>query len=77
MRLRVIEYNHLSYPNWTFKLLSETQEEYYIMNNGFYKQYNLKSPISYRELDSLDKGCWINAVTERINDTNVVTSLRW
>ena len=75
MRLKIVEVNFLSYPNWIFKLLSETKEECYIMNGAFYKHYNLNNPISKKELDSLDKGYWINAVVERISDTNVVTSL--
>ncbi len=75
MRLRITKTNFTIRYDWLFELTNEEGDVFFIMNEIFYKMHNLKSPISKKELDYLDKGQWIKATVKQIDGINVVTSL--
>jgi hypothetical protein len=75
MRLRITETNFTANYNWIFKLSSEQWQEAFIMNSDFYKARNMKSPISKRELDYLDKGYWLKCEVKDIEGILVVTNI--
>ncbi|MPT31989.1 MAG: hypothetical protein E2600_10070 [Chryseobacterium sp.] len=72
MRLKVIDVNFTSRYDWLFMLKDQNGEVYYIMDESFYKKYNMKTPITKQHLDSLDRGQSINAITREINDRKIV-----
>lgn len=72
MRLKIIEVNFTSRYEWLFKLKDHNDDIYYIMDESFYKKYNMKTPITRQHLDSLDKGQSINAITKDINNMKIV-----
>ena len=76
MRLRIIATNFTTKYEWLFKLYDENANEYFIMTEGFYKKHKLKTPITKRELDYLDKGQWIKASYEQIVGLNVVLTIQ-
>jgi hypothetical protein len=45
------------------------------MNEAFYKNHNLKSPITKKELDYYDRGQWITASVEQIKGKGIVVSV--
>jgi translation elongation factor P/translation initiation factor 5A len=75
IRLRIIDTNFTTKHDWLFKLSDENGNDFYIMNQAFYKSHNLKSPITKKELDYYDRGQWITATTVQINDKRIVTSI--
>ena len=62
---------------WLFIISDEKENEYLIMNDSFYKKNNLKSPITKRELDSLDEDMIITFEFIKLNDIRLVTELFW
>jgi hypothetical protein len=72
MRLKVVDVNFTSRYDWLFMLKDQNSEVYYIMDESFYKKYNMKTPITKQYLDSLDKGQSINAITREINNRKIV-----
>jgi uncharacterized membrane protein len=72
MRLRITDTNFTTRHDWLFALADENGNEFYIMNDAFYKKYSFKSPITKIELDSYDKGQWINATVEKIDGKGIV-----
>ncbi|QLH33413.1 MAG: hypothetical protein HWD62_14225 [Cyclobacteriaceae bacterium] len=55
-----------------FKLADHDGNEHYIMSESFYRAHNHKSPITKNELDYYDRGQWITALVEEIEDKSVV-----
>lgn len=72
MRIKITDVNFTKQHEWIFKLVNEFGDVYYIMNELFYKKHNLKTPLTKRELDTYDRGQWINASVENIEDIKVV-----
>lgn len=73
MRLKIVQVNFgLKYP-WIYKLNDEHLDEFYIMNEEYYKTHKMKSPITKKELDSYDRGMWINAHSEGIENFQIIT----
>jgi hypothetical protein len=60
MRLKIIDINFT------------TKQDFYVMNESFYKNHNFKSPITKKELDYYDRGQWIKASTEQIDGKGIV-----
>ena len=65
----------LKEQKWLFIIEDEMRVEYFIMEESFYKKYNLKSPITKRELDALVKNMQIEFDYKVINDINLITKL--
>ena len=72
MRLRIIETNFTTKYDWLFRLIDQHNEIYYIMDDKFYRNHNIKSPITKQHLDSFDKGSSINAIVREINGKKIV-----
>lgn len=62
---------------WLFVIEDDTGSEYFIMEKSFYKKNDLKSPITKRELDSLNKNMQIEFDYKVIDHINVITKLSW
>ena len=75
MRLRIIDANFTTKHDWLFKLVDENGNDFYIMNESFYKNHNFKSPITKKELDYYDKGQWVAASVEHIDGKGIVVSV--
>ncbi|WP_346320970.1 hypothetical protein [Chitinophaga sp. YIM B06452] len=75
MRLRIVEINFTARHDWLFKLCNEAGNEFYVMNEVFYKCHYLRSPIMKRELDQYDKGQWITAFVESIGGKGIVVKV--
>jgi hypothetical protein len=75
MIIKVIDVNFTSNHNWIFKFKDSTNEEYFIMTDKFYKLNKLKTPISRKELDSLDIGHSISCHFKLIEGLKVVTQI--
>jgi hypothetical protein len=67
----------LEKDKWLFIVEDAMKIEYFIMDDSFYKRSNLKSPVTKRELDSLDKGMQIEFDYKEINNVNLVTKILW
>lgn len=76
MRLKIIEVNFSGDKNWIFKLTNGIKT-YYVMDTPFYSRNDLNSPISKRELDKLDIGFSIKCEVEKIEDFEVVISMKY
>lgn len=72
MRLKIIATNFTTKYDWVFKLTDQHEDDYYIMNEVFYKNHNYKSPITKKELDYYDKGQWITASVEQVDGKRIV-----
>jgi translation elongation factor P/translation initiation factor 5A len=72
MRLRIIETDFTAHNGWVFKLVNESGNDFYIMDDAYYKKHSLKSPITKKELDYYDKGLWINASVVQIEGDSIV-----
>jgi hypothetical protein len=44
------------------------------MNEQFYKNHNLESPITKKELDYYDRGLWISSTAKEIDGKFIVVS---
>jgi translation elongation factor P/translation initiation factor 5A len=75
MKLQIIDTNFSNEAEWLFKLLDEQDEEYFIMQNEFYKRFKLSSPITKRELDSLFIGTRIEASTIIVEQKRIVLKI--
>jgi len=71
MRLKITDVNFTTEEEWLFKL-SDGNNDYYILTDTFYKSKGLKSPISKKELDSLDVGHSVICETKEFEDFKVV-----
>jgi hypothetical protein len=74
MRLRIIDTNFTTKFDWLFKLADESGSNFYIMNEQFYKNHNLKSPITKKELDYYYIGQWITSPAKQIDGKFIVVS---
>ncbi len=72
MRLRITEVNFTIKHEWLFKLKDESGDEFYIMNESFYKRNFSDSPITKHELDYFDKGLTINAIIKEAEGKKAV-----
>jgi len=72
MRLRIAEANFTAKFDWLFRLIDDSGNNVFIMNDSFYKSRSLKSPITKKTLDYFDKGLWINAHIKEVNSIKVV-----
>lgn len=75
MRLKITDTNFTTKYDWLFKLTDYNDEVYYIMDEFFYRKYNMKTPITRLHLDSFDKGQSINATIREINNRKIVVEL--
>jgi hypothetical protein len=75
MKLKITNTNFTTRYDWMFKLSDEKGEEFYIMNDSFYNNRHLKSPLSRKELDHFDTGQWIIANSKVVDGLNVITEL--
>ena len=67
----------LEETNWLFVIEDDMQVKYFIMEGSFYKKNDLKSPITKRELDTLDQDMQIDFDFKVIDHINLVTNLSW
>lgn len=67
----------LKEQKWLFIIEDDMRVEYFIMEESFYKNNGLKSPITKRELDSLSKNMQIEFDYKVINHLNLITKLSW
>ncbi len=75
MRLTITDVNFTSKYDWLFKLIDQSNEIYYIMDDRFYRNHKVKSPITKQHLDYLDVGQSISAITKEINGKKIVIEL--
>lgn len=75
MRLKITDTNFTAKYEWLFKLSDEDGNDFYIMNEAFYKNHGFKSPITKKELDYYDRGQWITAFVEQIDGKGIVISI--
>jgi len=75
MKLQIIDTNFSNKSEWLFKLLDEQDEEYFIMQNEYYKRFKLKVPITKRELDGLFIGTYIEASTIIVEQKGIVLKI--
>lgn len=75
MRLKIIDVNFTDGQDWIFKLQDEEGNHFFIMNYFFYKEHGLKSPVTKKELDSYDKGQWINVILKEVAGKIIVIDL--
>ena len=75
MRLKIVDINFTTKHDWLFKLVNENGNNFYIINESFYKNRNFKSPITKKELDYYDRGQWITASAEQIDGKGIVVSI--
>jgi len=74
MELEVKDVNFTNNYNWLFKL-SDGVDEYYIYNDYFYYEKGLKTPITKKELDSLDVGHSILCEVKDYEGVKVITKI--
>ena len=74
--LTIINTNFTQGRDWIFKLEDDRGKIHYVMNDGFYKKHQLKSPIIRQHLDNYDKGSTLLALSTVIEELNVVTDLK-
>lgn len=67
----------LATSEWLFVIEYKQGTYYFIMPESFYKNYNLKTPITKRELDSLDIGMSISFLFEKLESKFVITQIFW
>lgn len=72
MKLKITDTNFTVRHDWLFKLADENGNDFYIMNEAFYKKHYLKSPITKKELDYYDRGQWISASVEQLEGKGIV-----
>lgn len=77
MIFKIVDINFTTKYEWLFRFSDEFGNESYIMNESFYKNHNLISPITKQHLDYLDKGQHINVVIECIENKEIVTKINW
>ncbi|HSR37375.1 MAG TPA: hypothetical protein VLL95_00570 [Phnomibacter sp.] len=75
MRLKITDTNFTSINEWLFRLVDESENVYYIMNEPFYRKHNIKSPVSKKELDCYGRGQWITVSVEEIDGKRVVVNM--
>lgn len=75
MRLRITDTNFTTRHDWLFRLVDENGNDFYIMNEAFYKNHNFKSPVTKKELDYYDTEQWITASVAQINGKGIVVSV--
>lgn len=76
MKLKIIDIDFTDKNAWLFKLCDETGNDFFIMMDAFYKKYNLKTPITKKELDYLDKGQWLRVSFKEIEGMNLVIAIQ-
>lgn len=76
MMLTITGTNFTTSFDWLFKLSDDKGDDFYIMDNKFYKSHKIKDIITKKELDYFDKGTVINCVVEEIDGKNVVVNFR-
>lgn len=69
--------NFLDDENWLFIIKDSDKLKYYVMAAPFYKENKLKSPVTKRELDSLNELMQVDFEYIRIGEKNIVTRLKW
>lgn len=75
MLLKITDTDFTNAHDWLFKADDKDGNGYYIMNEAFYMGHNRPSPVTKKELDSLDQGEWINARTEIIAGRKIVVRI--
>lgn len=75
MKLKVVDYNFLNTKDWIFKFENERKKVVFVMDDPFYKNAGLKSPLTKQHSDTYVAGMFIEADVENINDKNVVTKI--
>lgn len=75
MRLKITDTNFTSHPKWLFKLVDEQGCDYYIMQNSFYEEYGLTTPVTKKHLDSLDKGSSIICEYKNVEGKRVIVNI--
>ena len=73
----VTESNFTNSKPWIFKLIDSSGSTCYIMNEGFYKENGMRTPITKRELDSLDVGYIVKGEAIEISETRVLINIKW
>lgn len=74
MILKVLNVNFSTEFDWIFKLIDSEHNEYFVMDNNFYSNNGLKTPIKHNHLDTLDIGHSINSHFKTINTVKIITS---
>jgi hypothetical protein len=69
--------NFSSMINWLFIIEDEKENIYYIMDKTFYDQNKLKSPVTFRDLDSLDVNFIIDFDFIEIDNRYIITKFHW
>jgi hypothetical protein len=70
MKLTIIDTNFTASSKWMFKLRDKGGNTFYILNASFYRDLNLKSPITRNQLHCFYKG----SVME-VNSDKIVTAV--
>jgi hypothetical protein len=68
MILKIIATNFSAEINWLFKLIDNSGREYFVMQEGFYKNKGLKSSVTKDKLDTLDIKQNVDCVYELIDE---------
>jgi hypothetical protein len=75
MELRVVDTNFANTKDWVFKFENEENEIVYAMDDPFYKNYGLKSPINKQHSDTYEVGMVIGADVENFAGKMAVTKI--
>ena len=74
MILKITNINFTTEFKWLFLLHDSEQNEYLIMDEHFYFENGLKTPVTKKELDMWDIGHRINCQFKTIEKLNIITS---
>jgi hypothetical protein len=74
MRLKIVDINYTGNFKWMYKLSNGAEDDFYIMQEDFYRYYGLKTPVSRQRLEYLDVGHWLSCNVEVIDGLKVVTN---
>ena len=75
MKLKIIDTNFKNDADWLFKLADQEGVIYYILENDFYRQLKIKTPVTKKHLDYYDKGTTIEAETKENGSRKIVIDI--
>ena len=61
--------------NWLYIIVDVFDNEYFVMEQYYYKRHKLKSPITKREIDTLLKGRKVDFDYKIIDEQNIVIKI--
>jgi hypothetical protein len=75
MKLTITDTNFSNDQDWLFKLKDEGDNVFYILNAEHYRQLDLKSPITLKQLHYCYRGNEIEAEATEYDTRKIVTSV--